>query len=263
MSGIGKIPVQAAQPLGQPPPPDFPQGDRIWKFRGASPTSLSPGRRARPPSSLLPPFRGEVGRGVPPLGAPASRRPRAKRERGCGPSARHAGETPTLPGSPRMSGIGKVPVRAAAPLDQPPSRPPPFQGGGEKTQGGGGEKTARPASLSGSRRGEVIPRNLFRGDARRAGPGGLAGAETPTPPGPWPTAPGRRPEIVPRTMVRFTRRARTCIVRGGGDKERDMDERSPRADRRIGAPASAGVLASPVFSTACAILPRIEARFSG
>ena len=47
-----------------------------------------------------------------------------------------------------MSGIGKIPVRAAEPLGQPPSRPPPFQGGGEKTQGGG-EKTARPASLFG------------------------------------------------------------------------------------------------------------------
>ena len=89
-----------------------------------------------------PPFRGEVGRGVPPLGAPASRRPRAKRDRGCGPSARHAGGTPALPGNSRMSGIGKVPVRAAEP-GQPPSRPPPFQGGGEKT--------ARPASPFGHR----------------------------------------------------------------------------------------------------------------
>ena len=42
-----------------------------------------------------------------------------------------------------MSGIGKAPVRAAEPLGQPPSRPPPFQGGGEKT--------ARPASLFGHR----------------------------------------------------------------------------------------------------------------
>ena len=48
-----------------------------------------------------------------------------------------------------MSGIGKVPDRAAEP-GQPPSRPPPFQGGGEKTQGGG-EKTARSASLFGHR----------------------------------------------------------------------------------------------------------------
>ena len=83
-----------------------------------------------------PPFRGEVGRGVPPLGAPAFRRPRAKRERGCGPPARQAGRTPALPGSSRMSGVGKVSVRAAEPLGQPPSRPPPFQGGEEKTQGG-------------------------------------------------------------------------------------------------------------------------------
>ena len=97
------------------------------------------------PTLTPPPFRGEVGKGVPPLGAPASRRPRAKRERECGPSARHAGGTPAHPGSSRMSGVGKAPVRAAEPPGQPLSRPPPFQGGGEKTQGGG-EKTARPAS---------------------------------------------------------------------------------------------------------------------
>ena len=76
-------------------------------------------------------------------------RPRAKRETGCGPSARQAGGTPAHPGNSRMSGIGKLPVRAAEP-GQPPSRPPPFQGGGEKTQGGG-EKTARPAFLFGHR----------------------------------------------------------------------------------------------------------------
>ena len=35
------------------------QGDRIWKFCDGAPTSPSPGRRARPPPSLLPPFRGE------------------------------------------------------------------------------------------------------------------------------------------------------------------------------------------------------------
>ena len=102
--------------------------------------------RARPPFSLLPPSGGRSGGGSRPPGAPASRRPRAKREPGRGPSARQAGGTPALPGNSPMSGIGKVPVRAAEPLGQPPSRPPPFQGGGEKTQGGE-EKTARPASL--------------------------------------------------------------------------------------------------------------------
>ena len=111
------------------------------------------GREARrrrllssPRSSLPPPFRGEVGRGVPPPGAPASRRPRAKRERGCGPSVRQAGGTPALPGSSRTSGTVKVPDRAAEPLGQPPSRPPPFQGGGEKTQGGGVGKSGRRAA---------------------------------------------------------------------------------------------------------------------
>ena len=86
---------------------------------------------------------GRSGGGGPPLGAPASRQPRAKRERGCGPSARQTGGTPALPGNSPMSGIGKVPVRAAQPPGQPPSRPPPFQGGGEKI--------ARPASLFGHR----------------------------------------------------------------------------------------------------------------
>ena len=103
--------------------------------------------RARPPFSLLPPYRGEVGRGVPPLGAPASRRPRAKRERGCGPSARHAGGTPALPGSSPMGGIGNIPVRAAVPLGLLSS---PLKGG-RREDPGGGEKTARPASLFGHR----------------------------------------------------------------------------------------------------------------
>ena len=103
---------------------DSRQGDRIWKFRGGSPTSLSPGRGARGRHLLSSPLPGgRSGGGSRPLGAPAH------------------------PGSSRMSGIGKIPVRAAEPLGQPPSRPPPFQGGGEKTQGGG-EKAARPASCS-------------------------------------------------------------------------------------------------------------------
>ena len=55
------------------------------------------------------PLKGEVGWGVPPLGAPASRRPRAKRGK------EGAGGTPAHPGS------SKVPVRAA----QPPGHPPP------------------------------------------------------------------------------------------------------------------------------------------
>ena len=66
--------------------------------------------------------------------------------------------------------------------------------------------------------GEVIPRILFREAPRRAGPGDPAGAETPTPPSPWSTAPRQRPEIVPRTMVRFTRRARARIVRRGSGR---------------------------------------------
>ena len=83
---------------------------------------------------LTPPLPGgRSGGGSPPLGAPASRRPRAKRERGCGPSARHAGGTLAHPGNSPMGGIGKVPVRAAEPLGQPPSLPPPFQGGGAQT----------------------------------------------------------------------------------------------------------------------------------
>ena len=94
---------------------------------------------ARPPFSLLPPSGGRSGGGGPPLGAPASHRHRAKREQGRGPSARQAGGTPAHPGNSPMSGTGKVPVRAAEPLGQPPSRPPPFQVGGEKRQ--------RPACL--------------------------------------------------------------------------------------------------------------------
>ena len=104
-----------------------PRGDRSWKFCGGAPTSLSPGGRARPPSSLLPPaspdfspLQGGGWEGGPALGAPASRRPRAKRERGCGPSARQAGGTPALPGGSRTGGIGKVPDRAAEPLGNPP-----------------------------------------------------------------------------------------------------------------------------------------------
>ena len=128
------------------PPPFQGGGDRIGRpipaWRTTGPFIRLPGLHSSPlPALTPPPFRGEVGRGVPPLGAPASRRHRAKRERGCGPSARHAGGTPALPGGSRMSGIGKVPVRVAEP-GQPPSRPPPFQGGGEKTQGRRGEDGA-------------------------------------------------------------------------------------------------------------------------
>ena len=137
-----------------------------------------------PPSSLLPPGRGEVGRGVDPAAA-------------------------------ARSGIFPVPpIRELSASAHPTS---PWKGGGEKTEAAPSRPTIAMSAVSGAtrRRGEVIPRNLFRGDARRASPGGPAGAETPTPPGPWPTAPRRRPKIVPRTMVRFTRRARTRIVRRG------------------------------------------------
>ena len=126
-------PARTAEP-GQPPLPASPRVIALGNFGAARRHRHRRAGGARPPFSLLPPFRGEVGRGVPPLRAPASRRHRAKRERGCGPSARQAGGTPALPGSSRMGGIGKVPVGAAEP-GQPPSRPPPFQGGGEKTQG--------------------------------------------------------------------------------------------------------------------------------
>ena len=125
-------------------------------------------------------FQGEVGRGVPPLGAPASRRPRAKRERGCGPSARQAGGTPALPGSSRMSGIGKIPVQAAEPLGQPPSRPPPFQGQGVKTQGDRiwkycGGSAASPSSGGGARSRRLLSSPL-QGGGREGGPAaGCAG----------------------------------------------------------------------------------------
>ena len=117
MSGIGKIPDRAAQPPGQPPSRP-PPGQSHLEISGrfADIAIAGQGRAAAvfsPPPFLLPlpPFRGEVGRGVPPLGAPA------------------------LPGGSPMSGTGKIPDRAAEPPGQPPSRPPPFQGGGEKTQG--------------------------------------------------------------------------------------------------------------------------------
>ena len=79
-----------------------------------------------------PPFRGEVGRGVPRAGAAGGRRV--------------IPPTPPSRGEKRGRGGGGGPSpggAAAAPLGQPPSRPPPFQGGGEQT--------ARPASLSGHR----------------------------------------------------------------------------------------------------------------
>ena len=141
------------------PPPDLPpsRGGGAQPGGHAFAPDAGPGGGPPPPSLLLPysslplvfsppPFRGEVGRGVPPPGAPASRRPRAKRERGRGLLARHAGGTPALPGGSRMSGIGKIPVRAAEPPGQPPSRPPPWKGGGEKRRGrsvDGADRTLR------------------------------------------------------------------------------------------------------------------------
>ena len=137
---LGEMPASAAKPA--PPRRHAPGRSHLEIFGGLADIAVAGQARAAAVFSP-PPFRREVGRGVPPLGAPASPRPRAKRERGCGPSARQAGGTPALPGNSRMSGIGKLPDRAAQPRGQPPSRPPPFQGGGEKT--------ARPASLFGHR----------------------------------------------------------------------------------------------------------------
>ena len=125
------------------------QGNRIWKFRGGSPSSLSPGRRARGRRFLSSPLQGGGREGGLPLGAPASRRPRAKRERGCGSSARQAGGTPAHPGGSRMSRIGKVPSGPPSPRVNPPPDLPPE--GGRREDPGGGEKTARPTSLFGHR----------------------------------------------------------------------------------------------------------------
>ena len=157
MSGIGKIPVRGGGAGSTSLPTSPLKGGGAQTVRTGPSGIIVVGRRdGSPPFSLLPPgrgrsaddadgalrhhrrtkgriaavfspppFRGEVGRGVPPPGAPASRRPRAKRERGCGPSARQAGGTPALPGGSRTSGVGKIPVRSAEPPGQPPSRPPP------------------------------------------------------------------------------------------------------------------------------------------
>ena len=158
--GIGRIPWSGARRLrsGRARRPGVVNGvhasiDIVYSpFRQPRPCR-TPGRpwradiaiagRARaaavfcPPFLLpLPPFRGEVGRGVPPLGAPASRRPRAKRERGCGPSARHAGGTPAHPGCSRMSGIGKLPDRAAEPPGSTPLPTSPLPGGRREDPGG-------------------------------------------------------------------------------------------------------------------------------
>ena len=110
MSGIGNIPDRAAEPLGHPPLPTSPRAIALGNFGAVRRhRHRRAGARAAavfsPPPFLLPlpPFRGEVGRGVPPLGAPA------------------------LPGGSPMSGTGKIPDRAAEPPGQPPSRPPPGQ----------------------------------------------------------------------------------------------------------------------------------------
>ena len=91
------------------------QGNRIWKFRGGTPTPLSPGRALRRHLHSLPPSGGRSGGGSHPW---ERRRPagiaRSANE-GCGPSARQAGGTPALPGSSPMSGIGKVPSGLRSP----------------------------------------------------------------------------------------------------------------------------------------------------
>ena len=134
------------------------------------------GRRAAP-SSLLPPFRGEVGRGVDPgarrpgrgpsrsrssvncLGASAFRRHGGPKARTLVRASRGAGGTPALPGA------------------GPPSRPPPWKGGGVRAgrgeeRGSGSRRTGRraaPSSLLPPGRGEV-GRGVDPG-ARRPGRG--------------------------------------------------------------------------------------------
>ena len=108
------------------------QGDRIWNFAAA--------RRHRHRRAGA---RAAAVFSPPPLGAPASRRPRAKRERGRGPSARQAGGTPALPGSSRMSRVGKAPVRAAAPLGSTPLPTSPLPGG--RREDGAAHLPVRPS----------------------------------------------------------------------------------------------------------------------
>ena len=85
---------------------------------------------------LSSPLQGGGREGGPAPGCAASRRPRAKRERGRGPSARQAGGTPAHPGGSRMSGTGKVPVRAAVPPGSTPLPTSPLPGGRREDPGG-------------------------------------------------------------------------------------------------------------------------------
>ena len=130
-------------PLTPPPWKGRPQGDRIWKSCGGAPTSPSPGRgRAWPPSSLLPPSGGgRSGGGRPWVRRvpPASREART-RMRAFGPSGRRDAGAPRQFTDERGREDPHPGRRAPG---STPSRPPPFQGGGEKT--------ARSASLFGHR----------------------------------------------------------------------------------------------------------------
>ena len=77
--GTGTAAPATPSPPARDPPPDLPpeEGGRSQRGRAwdASPVSLPPGKRARPPSSLLPPGRGEVGRGVDRFASRERRRP--------------------------------------------------------------------------------------------------------------------------------------------------------------------------------------------
>ena len=135
-------PAPGATPLPTSPLP----GGRSHSVRASdsSPTSPSPGtgaarplvrrlpgpRSSLPPALTPPPFRGEVGRGVPHRDAPAC-------PRGSADARPHvpgsAGGVPAHLGSSPMSGIRKAPVQAVDPLGHspPPPRLPPSRGRSE------------------------------------------------------------------------------------------------------------------------------------
>ena len=118
------------------------QGDRIWKFCGGAPMSLSPGGGGRrPPSSLFPPSGGRSGGGSRPRVTPPPSFPPSR------------GEERRRHGPPPCSAIESGPQRGLL-------TPPHFQGRGVKTDsqlrlpwgrpGGGVTRLHRP-----TRRGEL------------------------------------------------------------------------------------------------------------
>ena len=144
------------------------QGDRIWKFCGGSPASLSPGGGARgrrllssPPfSSRLPPFRGEAGRGIP------HRRAGGRRRVTPGPPSRgeKRGRGGGVPGA-----VERPPVRSAEPGSTPlPTSPLP---GGRREDGGGAPSARRQRRRRGNRRPDSLTPPPFRG---RSGGGSRA-----------------------------------------------------------------------------------------